>query len=48
MRKAYADTEVLLKDPAFDTYSLKNADLNDIKEVEQGSGNGTVSYNGKP
>ena len=29
----------LPKDPAFDTYSLKNADQNDIKEVEQGNGN---------
>ena len=29
----------LPKDPAFDTYSLKNADQKDIKEVEQGNGN---------
>jgi acetolactate decarboxylase len=29
----------LPRDPAFDTYSLKNADQNDIKEVEQGNGN---------
>ncbi len=29
----------LPRDPAFDTYSLKNADRNDIKEVEQGNGN---------